>query len=287
MWGTVGWVSGGWLLGLALAQPATLAWARPDECTPLSDALRLGGILALLLGGYACTLPATPPLPRPAAQPRPAWRLSAFLDAPLLALQLFRQRALLIFAVCLAGLYFTMPYSGQMTPLLLKELGVASSWLPATLTIAQSLEVLTLATLPYIMLRFEEKGTLLLGMLAWAAALALLTFSGPLWLVIASLGLHGIYITCFLVAGQVFVNRRAAADIRASAQGLLQFINGFGLLLGHLSVGWVRRLAGGSFTLAFAPATILTTLLAVMFVLTFRTERQATATVTPPDTQSP
>src|SRR5207302_289496 len=147
---------------------------------------------------------------------------SAF-EAPLLACQLFRQRSFLVFCVCLMGLYITMPFSSQLTPLLLRDLGVPKTWLPATLTIAQSLEVATLALLPVLLLRLEVKGTLLLGMLAWTVVLTVMALGQPDWLVIASLGLHGVYITCFLVAGQVFVNQRAQIDIRASAQALLQF----------------------------------------------------------------
>ena len=108
-----------------------------------------------------------------------------------------------------------------------------------------------------------------LGILAWAGALVVLALGRPAWLVIGSLGLHGIFITCFLVAGQVYVNRRAPGDVRASAQALLQFINGMGLLVGHLSVGWVRWLCSEDFTLSFAPAAILAIVLAVVFALDF------------------
>src|SRR5205807_2216526 len=140
------------------------------------------------------TLPNTPPSPsRPEvsnAQPR-RWFWSIF-EAPLLALQLFRERSFLVFCACLMGIYITMPFSTQLTPLLLSDLGVARTWLPATLTIAQSLEMASLGLLPIILLRLEVKGTLFLGIVAWTIALAALTVGRPAWLVIASLGLHGV-----------------------------------------------------------------------------------------------
>lgn len=284
MWGTVGWVAASWLLGHWFGDPTywrtLLSWLRPGHPrSELPDALRLGGSIAFVLGLYAFTLPSAPPTARsPAAAQRPAGWLSAVLDAPLLALRLFRQRSLLILAACIAGLYVTVPFSGQMTPLLLKQRGVSAEWLPAVLTIAQSLEIVGLALLPVILLKFEEKGAMALGILAWATALGVLTLGQPLWLVIASLGLHGLFITCFLVAGQVYVNRRAGPDIRASAQGVLQFINGCGLLSGHMLVGVIRQAAGHDFTLAFAPAATLTAVLFVVFVLGFRTARDAPPT---------
>ncbi len=100
----------------------------------------------------------------------------------------------------------------------------------------------------------------------------MLTVGRPLGLVIPSLGLHGIYITCFLVAGQVFVNRRAQKDIRASAQALLQFLNGVGMLMGNLLVGSIRSLDPDRFMPSFALAAALAGTLVVLFVAGFRTK---------------
>jgi predicted MFS family arabinose efflux permease len=124
------------------------------------------------------------------------------------------------------------------------------------------------------LLRLEVKGTLLLGIVAWTSALTVLAVGQPPWLVIVSLGLHGVFITCYLVAGQVFVNRRAQDDIRASAQALLQFLNGIGLLAGHLLVGWIRSREPGRFFPAFAMAAVLSGTLVVVFVLGFRTKSE-------------
>src|SRR5205807_1897625 len=105
-----------------------------------------------------------------------------------------------------------------------------------------------------LLLRLEMRGTLVLGIVSWTTVLAVLAWGRPTWLVIACLGLQGIFITCYLVAGQVFVNSRARHDFRASAQGMLQFINGAGLLLGHLLVGWMRGGTPGDFVVPFATA---------------------------------
>jgi MFS family permease len=87
--------------------------------------------------------------------------------------------------------------------------------------------------------------------------------------VVASLGLYGMCISCFLVAGQVFANKRAARDIRASAQGLLTFLNGLGLLVGNVLVGWVREQVEGDFPLTFAAAGAVMAPLLVVFLVGF------------------
>ena len=45
-------------------------------------------------------------------------------------------------------------------------------------------------------------------------------------LMVGALGFNGLCVTGFLVAGQVFVNRQASAEVRASVLGLLTFVNG-------------------------------------------------------------
>lgn len=275
MWGTIGWVAAGLTLTAWLSRPESFeglqGWMGFDQTAiDLSDSLRLGGTLAFVLSCYALTLPATPPFPR-RQDVAGGNRLWAGLEATIVAFGLFRKRSFCVFCVCLFGLYLTMPFSHQMTPLVLQQQGVSEEWLPSALTVAQSLEAFTLGILPVIRLRLGEKGTLFLGIAAWTVALGVLTIGRPTGLVIASLGLHGIYVCCFLVAGQVFVNRHAPPDIRASAQALLQCVNGIGLFVGHQLAGWLRSQAGGDVGPAFGTATVIAGVLVVVFVLGFRT----------------
>src|SRR5262249_21274864 len=109
-----------------------------------------------------------------------------------------------------------------------------------SLTIAQSTEIVALGLLPMLLLRLGTRGTMRLGLAAWTLALILLMVGQPLGLVLGSMTLNGLCICCYLVAGQVFINRLAHGDIRASAQGLFSFTNGMGLLAGNLLVGAVR-----------------------------------------------
>jgi MFS family permease len=267
LWGTVGWAGAGWGLGLWF-----YVQGMSGEPTELSDSLRWASLLAVVLSGYSLTLPGTPPSsPREEGGTKAAWLgwKKAF-DAPLRAFQLLRQRSFAVYCGCMLGLYVTIPFNSQMTPLFLKHLGVPSSWLPVILTLGQSLEVITLGLLPIILLRLGTRGTLILGIVAWTAGLCILTVGRPTWLVVSCLGIQGIFICCFLVAGQVFVNSRARQDFRASAQAMLQFINGTGLLCGHLLVGAMRDWTGGDFLVPYATAAGMAGGILVVFLVGFK-----------------
>src|SRR5262249_53783206 len=153
----------------------------------------------------------------------------------------------------------------QVLPLLLSHLGLPTKWLFPLLTLGQVLEFVSLFLLPMLLLRLGVRGTMLLGLAAWGLAMAVWTVGRPAGLVAAALCCNGLCVCCFLVAGQVFVNSRARGDIRASAQGLLAFLNGTGMLLGNLLVGWVRVRTRGSFPQTLGVGTALAIALLLVF----------------------
>lgn len=261
MGGTLGWMAAGW--GLTI-------WYRWLDAGPdhdWADAPRWGALLAWVAAVYALTLPSTPPLR--GADPGASLFRRAF-DAPLQALVLFRHPAFVVYVICFFGLYVSWPFNLQMTALLVKSLGVDPDWLPTLMTLAQTTEALTLGTLPFWLTRFGHKRTMIVGIFSWSFALVALAVGRPAWLVLASLPLHGFYITCFLVAGQVFVNRIAEHEYRASAQGLLMWINGTGLLAGSFLSAYMCRMFANDYSRTFAAPAVWVTLLAVFFVFGFR-----------------
>jgi len=269
LWGTVGWVATVWMLSWWFDEPAWLApvraWLRPDDLhSRLPDMFRLAGVLAFVLGLYSLTLPHTPP-----AHKGGAWL------APLGAWRLARQRSFAIYLAITLGLVVTIPFSSQVTPLLLKYLGLPQPWLCRTLTIAQGSEILLLALLPWLLSRFGMHSTMLLGLSGWTLALTTLMVGWPLALIIGSLSLNGLCIGCFLVAGQVFINRKAPRDIRASAQALFTLVTGMGNLIGNVAVGGVRRLVAEEFAPTFAVAACLALVLTGLFFLGFAEDTPA------------
>jgi MFS family permease len=273
LWGTLGWVAAIWIMSGWFDDAGWLggirAWLRPDNpYSDLSDMFRLASLLSFLLAGYALTLPHTPP-----QRKQESWL------APAAALKLLRRRAFAVYTGTTLGLCVTIPFMGQLTPLLLQDLGIPLPWLSRALTLAQATEVAALALLPMMLLRFGTRGTMRLGLAAWTAALVMLMVGQPAALVVGSLTLNGLCICCFLVAGQVFVNRQASGDIRASVQGLLTFTNGLGLLIGNVLAGLVRHLASKQFLPTFGVAAAISLILTIAFFAGFPDEEAASENV--------
>jgi MFS family permease len=268
LWGTVGWVAACWVVGCWLMPPGSWGLGESPAWSPsgLGDAFRVGGLFAFALGAYALTLPHTPPA-----------RTFQGRVAPWAAVKAMRSRAMAVYWLCVGGVCVTMAFTSQVTPLLLRALGYLDSQIAWLLTISQATEVAALAALPMLLTRLGIKGTLGLGLGAWAAALALLSVGTPRGLVVGSLTLNGLCICCFFVAGQVFVNSRARPDVRASAQALIHFMIGFGMLGGHLLVGWARRQFEGAFRPTFLVAAVIAAGLGMAFLVGFPADEQEMA----------
>ena len=269
VWGTLGWVGAAWGLTAWLALARRWSGAAEDAPTDYSDSLRVGALAALVLAFYALTLPHTPPRPRAAGSTRGRSWLLLLLDAPITALRLFRDRSFVVYVACMFAAYVTMPFTIQLNPLLLTRIGIDPRMLPTCMTVAQSMEIVMLVLLPMLLVRLGMKTTMAMGALAWTFGLSLLSLGAPTWLVFVALGSHGIFIAGFFVAGQVFVNRQATHDFRASAQGLLLLIAGVSQLLGHLLVGWIRAASDDNFALAYGIAAGVSVVLLAVFLVGF------------------
>jgi MFS family permease len=263
LWGTVGWIAPSLTLSVLFEVRERLSSG--DEAFQLgaapnawADIFRLGAILAWALAVYALTLPHTPP----------HHRLGSWL-APLAAISLLRSRSFAVYLFSTFGLCVCIPFAQQVMPLLLAHLGIPRPWLLRILPIAQVTEIIALGLLPMILLRLNVRGSMFLGLAAWTAYMVALALGQPTGLVVTSLTMNGICVCCFLVAGQVFVNRRARGDIRTSAQALLTFTNSLGMLSGNLLVGWVRTQVDEAFPPTFIVAAVISASLLVVFALGF------------------
>ena len=261
MWGTVGWVLPGWLFGFWLADSdrllplfAGLHLGQPHA--GLTDSFRLAAVLSVVFGLYAWTLPRTTPRRSGGA-------------APLAAFRVLRGRAFYVYAFCTFGVCIALPFSTQVTPLLLKSMGVAQAWIPRLLTIAQASEAISLFALPFALRRLGVRGTMRLGLFAAVLTLGGLAQGELVGLALCGFALYGLCISCYLVVGQMYLNHHTRDDIRASAQAMHSVLCGLGLLIGNVLAGEVRGWFEGAFAPTFAVAAILSIFLLLIFAIGF------------------
>jgi MFS family permease len=97
-----------------------------------------------------------------------------------------------------------------------------------------------MALVPFFFRKLGVKWMLLVGMLAWTLRYAVFGMmpSVPAMLVFGIV-LHGICYDFFFVTGQLYTDRKAPKEIRASAQGLIGLLTyGAGMLVGNKVLDW-------------------------------------------------
>ncbi len=207
--GTVGWIVAVLFASVFLGGAAT------------PNFLFQAGAGGILLAFYCLTLPDTPPKGAEAGG-------DVF---GLKALTLFKQRSFMIFIVCVflisipaCGFFFTL-----MMPML-QQRGYPS---PLALTsLNQFAELIFMFSMPWFVSKLGLKRVIAIGMAAWAVRY--LFFMCPQFSsALIGLVLHGFCYSFFYVGAYMWVDRRAPAELKSSAQSLLAFLLlGVGYLLG-------------------------------------------------------
>jgi hypothetical protein len=187
------------------------------------------------------------------------------------AIGLVRRPPIAVFLVTAFGVSLTMPFVYQVMPTYLESRGLPRAWVSSAMTLGQCPEIATLAALPWLFRRLSFKGTLAIGIGAWAVRYGTLALDPPLVVAVVGIPLHGVGIACFTVGGQVFLDSQAPIHRRASAQALLVVItSGLGVLLGSLLAGEiVDRFAGDYVSVYLIPCVIDLALL-IYFCAGFR-----------------
>jgi len=265
VWGTIGWIAAGWIL---------TGWRYLGVNISLGgDMLFLAGIMSVIMGFQSFTLPHTPPQ-KEGVNPL------AFLDA----LKMLKNRDFLIF-ICITFVVATeLEFYYLLTAPFLTStsIGISSESLPAIMTIAQFAEMFVMIfLLSVFMKKYGMRNTLAIGVIAWPLRYIVFAIGKPVWLVVASLTLHGFCYVFFFVAAFIYVDKIAPRDIRASAQSFIAIIVlGVGRGLGSIFAGKIMDIftVNGvtNWTNTFLVPCALTILCAVAFILFFR-ERSTSA----------
>jgi nucleoside transporter len=218
--GTIGWIVAGLVIG-TLGLEATAAPMR----------IAAGG--SLVLGLFCLALPHTPPR---------AGRRATLSDVlGLDALKLVRERSFAVFVLGSFLVCIPLQFYYAFANLFLNELQVSNA--AGKMTLGQMSEIGFMLVMPWFFRRLGVKYMLVVGMAAWTMRYVLFAYGNAgsmVWMLYAGILLHGICYDFFFVTGQIYVDRKAPADLRAAAQGLIAFVTlGVGMFIGSWASGRV------------------------------------------------
>ena len=218
--GTIGWIVAGLCIGtLGLESTAT--------------PMRIAAAGSLVLGVFCFVLPHTPPQKKA----RITLRDAVGLDA----LSLLGERSFAVFVLGSFLICIPLQFYYAFANLFLNELHVTNA--AGKMTLGQMSEIFFMLVMPWFFRRLGVKWMLLVGMAAWTARYMFFAYGNAdalVWMLYGGILLHGICYDFFFVTGQIYVDRRAPADLRAAAQGFIAFVTlGVGMLIGSWVSGRV------------------------------------------------
>lgn len=227
VWGTIGWI----VAGLVITY---IQFHYFQDVEKSSLPLKMAAAASALMGLYSFTLPNTPPQ-------NVGKEVTVGEVLGLKTLRLLRETSFFIFVLCSLLISIPLAFYYNFTNLFLNELGMQG--VAAKQSMGQMSEVLFMLLMPFFFVRLGVKKMLLVGMLAWVIRYAFFAQGnlGSLeWMLYLGILLHGICYDFFFVTGQIYVDKKASNEIRASAQGFIALITyGVGIGLGSLVSGKV------------------------------------------------
>jgi MFS family permease len=213
---TVGWMSGGLLIGLLNL-----------DRTAFAD--YFGAVFWLLVAAFTFFLPA---VEMPPSAEHLSWRERLGLDA----LTLLKNRDTRV--VFLTTTLFNIPLCAfyPYAPAHLRDLGFlhTSAWM----SLAQTTEIVAMFSLGWLLLHWRLKWIFTCGLAIGIARFALCA-GNTKSLLLLGIMLHGASFVLVFVTAQIYLDQRIDPAWRARAQALLTLMNGgVGSLIGYLGTGW-------------------------------------------------
>ncbi|WP_454882918.1 MFS transporter [Sphingomonas oryzagri] len=268
VWGTIGWIVAGLLVGLIAGAAQT---ALP---------MRMAAGVYLALGLYAFTLPATPPRARGRVV-----SVSAIFGLDVILRH--RETAFWIFIACTLALMIPRSFYDTYANAFFADKDLHLTLFGARIeatgiqTAGQIFESLILISLPFLLGRLGIKRVLVIGMGAWAVRFLLFGFgyqgtTAIMPMVLLGIIIHGVCYDFLIVSGQIYVDRKFDAEARSRAQSFFNLITqGIGIVIGSNIAGMVYGAnigADGSHdwrAIWIVPAVIAFVAM-LLFALTFR-----------------
>jgi len=213
---TVGWMSGGLLVGLLNL-----------DRTAYAD--YFGAVFWLLVAAFTFFLPA---VEMPPSTEHLSWHERLGLDA----LTLLKNRDTRV--VFLTTTLFNIPLCAfyPYAPAHLRDLGFlhTSAWM----SLAQTTEIVAMFSLGWLLLHWRLKWIFACGLAIGIARFALCA-GNTKSLLLLGIMLHGASFVLVFVTAQIYLDQRIDPAWRVRAQALLTLMNGgVGSLIGYLGTGW-------------------------------------------------
>ncbi len=253
LWGTIGWIAAGILVGQYLLRVATPSSGTEAEISAALNAGRavafqMSAILGLVMGVFCFALPKTPPSMKEGEETAWIAALREIRVQPLLTLfliavpvSMIHQFYFVFTSEFLTGIQTQAASAGadRFADKVNQVLGVGGGGL---MTIGQMSEIAVLALMPLLAKTFQRKWLLAIGLIAYAGRMALFAFAPSLLPVLAGVALHGICFGCFIFVAFMVVDENTSSSVRATAQNLFNLvIVGIGIIVGSLFATWVAE----------------------------------------------
>jgi nucleoside transporter len=246
VWGTIGWIVSGLIIGAMAWEPATElvkagqaenAGAEAKEAlkqaaSKLNITYLVAAIISAVFGIYSFFLPNTPP---PKAGKDVTFSEVIGLDA----LKVLKDKNYLIFFIASVLICIPLAFYYGNANQFLNESGMKGA--AAKMTMGQMSETLFLFMMPLFFKRFGIKQMLLIGMVAWVLRYLLFAYGDTgsgIWMLYSGIILHGICYDFFFVTGQIYTDQKSGEKVRSSAQGLITLATyGVGMYIGFWLAG--------------------------------------------------
>jgi NHS family xanthosine MFS transporter len=232
IWGTIGFIVALWVVSLTHNETS-------------ANQFYIAGIVSIVLGIYAFTLPKCPPMCK-------GEKGASFTQAlGLNAFELFKQQKFAIFFIFSMLLGAALQLTNAYGDTYIHDFGtidaykdtIAVKYPAIIMSISQVSETLFILAIPFFLRKFGIKYVMLFSMLAWVLRFGLFAFGNPsdgLWMIIMSCIVYGMAFDFFNISGSLFVETQTDSKIRGSAQGMfMMMVNGFGALIGSFASGYI------------------------------------------------
>ncbi len=242
LWGTIGWIAAGILVGQMLLRLHTPAGAdaaaiEAAQNAGRADAFKLSALLGGLMAIYCQTLPHTPPAKAPRQQAAWAEAMGEIRFQPLVTLFLLavpismvHQFYFVYTSQFLSGIQNASAGANSFAEKINQVFGVGGGGL---MTIGQMAEFAVLGLMPFLTKVFSRKALLAIGITAYAMRMALFAFAPSFGPVLVGVALHGLCFGCFIFVAFMVVDENTSPDVRATAQNLFNLvIVGLGIIVG-------------------------------------------------------